>query len=107
MFKYITIVFLILSLTACKTITENKAKAITSETLETLSKQLDTAESLGWIEDKEEDEYQYMLLHAHDLLTGSAIMLDSIYCAKAETKEACIVDITTRIENLLKEINNE
>lgn len=96
----------VLVLTACS-LTPNKAKVITAETLDTLSYQLDQYEKRGWIEDKKEDELQKSLLFAFDLATGSQQAIDTFYCPEAKEKSECISDITLKVETLLREIANE
>lgn len=105
--KHFLTALLAFFLTACVGFTPNKTIAVTSESLNTLSKQLDAYEQRGWIEDKEEDELQYMLLHAHDLLSGLVPMLDSLYCPEAENKEECVENIALKVEQVLRKYANE
>jgi len=96
--KKILLITSLLLLTACQALTPNQTRVITSETLEALSLQLDTLEKAGLLEDEEEDTYQYMLLHAHDLLTSRELMIDTDFCPQADNKQECILEITEEIE---------
>lgn len=87
----------------CQTLTPNKAAAITSDTLVSLSEQVDLAQARGYISDAEENRMINQLIDGQKLIYDLYTAAQVPGCTAGQTKQQCLQVVLTDIEKRLRE----
>ena len=106
--KMLIALLLSLSLAGCGSLGTTENTVLISETIVTVSEQLDFANKEGLIEDAEELRLQKKLLAAHDLLAGTSGSLAALpECLPSQSRFECVDAILASIQTRLTDIGVE